>query len=54
MSPFTFDYDADHPLDLREEGTEARGEVKLRHISYTSPIEGPGEARITATAVRST
>lgn len=35
-----FDYDASAPLDVKEAGTENRGEVRVVDLSYASPMGG--------------
>jgi len=35
-----FDYDASSPLDVREAGTEQRGDVRIVDLSYASPMGG--------------
>ncbi|MBC7812934.1 MAG: hypothetical protein H7175_17390 [Burkholderiales bacterium] len=35
-----FDYDQNAPLEIEEVGTEMRGDVTVKDITYTSPVDG--------------
>lgn len=57
QSRHLFDYDASAPLDVKEAGTEKRGDVRVVDLSYASPMGGtvpaflilpPGEGRHSA------